>query len=223
MQKASTYFTTEERATIEKAVVDAEMKTSAEIMPVVATSSGRYDRPEDIFGLWLGVIAAGVVGVLFPAGESGDWGVTMAQWHAIAVLIALVAGFVLGAVIASYVGWLRRLFTPRAQMRDEVDARSRGVFFDSRVHHTKGATGLLVYVSLYEHMAVILGDQEVLNKLGQPALDELCKELTAGLHAGRKADAIAEVIRDAGAKLGAVLPRADDDVNELADTLVLID
>ena len=70
--------------------------------------------------------------------------------------------------------WLRK-------MRDEVAARARAVFFDGRVHHTAGATGLLVYVSLYERMAAVLADQSVLDRLGQDAVDELCGVLTAGL------------------------------------------
>ena len=86
----------------------------------------------------------------------------------------MVVGFVLGAALASHVGWLRLLFTPRRQMRDEVAARARAVFFDSRVHHTAGDTGLLIYVSLYERMAAVLADQSIMDKLGQAALDELC-------------------------------------------------
>ena len=32
-------------------------------------------------------------------------------------------GFVIGAVVGSKIGWLRRLFTPRSQMLDEVAAQ----------------------------------------------------------------------------------------------------
>ena len=225
MLQASTYFSDEQRKAIAQAVADAERKTSVEIVPVVATASGRYDRPEDIVGLWMGILGLVVawwVTPVVPPG-SGSWS-GMLEWQRLLVFIgATVAGFLIGAALASHIGWLRLLFTPRQQMQDEVMARARAVFFDSRVHHTTGSTGLLVYVSLYEHMAAVLADQQIVDKLGQPALDEWCAALTGKLRALHPADALCQTIQLAGEKLAPVLPRAADDVNELSDALVILD
>ena len=65
--KPANDFSDEQRRAVAQAVAEAEGKTSAEIVPVVATASGRYDRAEDIVGLWTGhhrtdrglVVAAG--------------------------------------------------------------------------------------------------------------------------------------------------------------------
>lgn len=225
MKPASRLFNDEQRQRINQAVAEAESKTSAEIVPVVATASGRYDRPEDIVGLWLGVV--GLIAAWWvlpaPAAESGSWGGLPAWARLACFAAAVVAGFVVGAVVAGRVGWLRRLFTPRAQMREEVEASARQGFFDSRVHRTAGATGLLAYVSLYERMAVIIADQAIVDGLGQPALDELCRQLTEGLRTAGPTEALCEAIRAAGDRLAGVLPRTEDDVNELPDGLVTID
>lgn len=225
MQRASQTFTDEDKQNINDAVVGAESKTSAEIVPVVATASGRYDRPEDIVGVWFALVALALAWWLLPqaAAEPGSWGGFPIVLRLIGMLVAAVVAFVLGAVVGSHVGWLRRLFTPRSQMRDEVAARARQAFFDGRVHHTAGATGLLVFVSLYERMATILADQAILDKLGQDALDELQEQLLSVLRAAGPTDAIVNTIRAAGDKLASVLPRADDDVNELPDALVILD
>ena len=225
MQQASQRFSDQQRRQIDQAVAEAEGKTSAEILPVAATSSGRYDRPEDIVGLWLAMIGLSATWLLLPTAhaESGSWGGTPGWARLLVVVAVAVAGFVLGAVIASRVGWLRRLFTPRQQMRDEVAARAYAVFFDVRVHHTAGATGLLIYVSLYERMAAVLADQSILDNLGQDALDELCDKLTVSLHEAHPAEAICRTVTAAGEKLAPVLPRADDDVNELPNALVTLD
>ena len=76
MQRASEFLNEEQRKQIEKAVVEAETLTSCEIVPVVATSSGRYDRAEDMVGLWLAVLAAAIVWWFFPRqpSEPGSWG-----------------------------------------------------------------------------------------------------------------------------------------------------
>jgi len=225
MKTASQHFSDEQRQHVNAAVADAEAHTAAEIVPVVATASGRYDRAEDIVGLWLGGIALTLVWALVPdaSAEAGDWSGVSSAWKLVAMLAALVIGFVAGAVIADKVHALRRLFTPKAQMRDEVSARARQVFFDSTVHHTTGATGLLIFISLYEHQAVILADQHITEKLGQDTLDALCKDLTASLHTAPIPEALLTTIKSAGEKLAPVLPRETHDENELPDSLVLID
>lgn len=225
MQRASDLFNEQQRKRVEQAVVEAEAQTSCEIVPVVASASGRYDRPEDMIGLWLAVIAAISIWLTLPrpTNESGDWAGMPLYVGVLAMVASVLVAFIVGAVAGSRIGWLRRLFTPRQQMLEEVSSRAREIFFDNRIHHTSGATGLLIYVSLFEHLAVVLGDQEILDKLGQPFLDRLCKQLTAGLHQRNPMEALCGVIAEAGEQLSGPLPRAAGDVNELQDALVLID
>ena len=225
MKLASQLFNDEQTGRINEAIVEAESHTSAEIVPVLATASGRYDRPEDMVGLWFALALAALVQLLVPdATESANsWGDTNSIWKLIILLGCMIAGFVAGAVLASRVGWLRRLCTPRRQMRDEVQAKARAVFFDTRIHRTAGGTGRLMYISLYERRAALIADETVTEKLGQTQLDELCNELTSALREGDISVAICQSMASAGQRLGDVLPRADDDVNELPDLLVTLD
>lgn len=225
MQSAFDFLTEEQQKQVEQAVVDAESKTSCEIVPVVATSSGRYDRPEDVVGLWLAIITALCFWYFFPKvqGPAGEWGGIPVFVELILAALAMVIAFILGAIAGSRIGWLRRLFTPKQQMQDEVAARAREIFFDKRVHHTEGGTGVLIYISLFEHIAVALADQAVIDKLGQSSIDQLCQKLTSGLQSGNPSETICEVIREIGDQASTPLPRAEDDQNELHDVLVLID
>ena len=176
-------------------------------------------------GLWLGLVAMIVVYLVFPdvRRERGSWGGIPGWTRLAAMVAAVVAGFVIGAVLASYVGWLRRLFTPRRQMTDEVAGRARQMFFDHRVHHTAGGTGLCVYVSLHERMALVVADQAVAEKLAQQGLDELSAQLVGDLRGGDVTDAICSAVRGAGERLGPLLPRTAADADELPDALVTID
>jgi putative membrane protein len=126
-------------------------------------------------------------------------------------------------VLAHLSGGLRRLFTPRSEQRAEVERAAREVFFDRRVHHTQGGSGLLVYVSLLEHMAVVLADEQVQEKLGQQRLDTLCNELVARLRKGAHTEALCHTIDQAGIALAEALPRLSTDRNELSDALVVLD
>ena len=225
MQRASQAFHPQDRERINQAVQLAERGTSAEIVPVVASASGRYDRPEDIVGLWLALAAMVVIWFVFPAAqhEHGSWEAAWPHWKLLVMLAATVLAFVVGAALATYVGPLRRLFTSRTQMADEVVARARGVFYSQGVHRTAGQTGVLIYVSLYERMAAVLADQLVLDKIGQTTLDELRDTLIVALRAGDVTSAFCQTIQAAGQRLAPVLPRQADDVNELPDALVLLD
>ena len=224
MASVANKLTDDDNKRINEAVAAAESKTSAEIVPVVAAVSGRYDRPEDIVGLWAAVLALAVTWCVLPEhARAGDWGAMPAWAHLVLLALSVVVGFIVGAVIGAYVNPLRHLFTPSQQMRDEVLLRSRQVFFDSRVHHTAGRTGILIYVSLFERMAAVLADDAVVDKLGQATLDELRDQLTASLKSQSLADSICRTITAAAPKLAEALPRAEGDINELPDALVILD
>lgn len=218
-------FTSSEREQINRAVRKAESSTSAEILPVVAGSSGRYDRPEDIVGLWTAMIAIVVMWFTFPAPqfEAGDWQQPSPYWQLAALLVGAVVGFLVGANVGMRVDWLRRLFTPRVQMQEEVAGRARAMFYDQRIHHTAGETGVLLYVSLFEHMVSIVADRDVLDRLGPRRIETLCQQFAARMHDEPLIDAMSHMIDTLGTTLAPLLPREADDLNELPDALVVVD
>ncbi len=225
MQQLKNLFPDHDREAVNKAVQDAEAGTSAEIVPVVAASSGRYDRAEDVVGLWFGLLAMAIAWAIYPMpiAEPGHWDATHPAWQLVALAAATVAGFFAGAFVGTKVDPLRRLFTPRSQMQADVYSRARTVFFDNRVHHTVGSSGVLLYVSLFEHMAAVIADETVLQKIGQDQIDLLCAEFTRRLHTSTPTQALCETIRSVGQTLSPLLPRAANDVNELADALLLLE
>ena len=223
MKRASNLFSQDDHKAITDAVMQAESKTSAEIMPVVATSSGRYDRAEDIVGLWLGLVVLCVVWLLFQDTTESEWS-GVSQVISLPIVVGIVfGGWLVGIFVANHVAWVRRLFVLPTELRQEVEHGARKAFFDSRVHHTAGATGVLIYVSLFEHVAVVLGDREVTEKLGQEKLTKFCKDLTSELAKGKYTEAFTKTIEEIGTALGEVLPRKDEDKNELEDALVVLD
>ncbi|MEX1042714.1 MAG: hypothetical protein WDZ51_18915 [Pirellulaceae bacterium] len=215
----------EDRQRIDQAVQQAEALAAVEIVPVIAGSSGRYDRSEDICGLWTGLVAMAVAWTLYPLPQvdSGEWGGVSPWWHLVVLIAAMVVGFLVGAILAARIALLRRLFTPSAEQAEEVDRRARAMFFDARVHHTTGASGILLYVSLLEHRAAIIADQTVLNVLGQEPLDALCEKFTTLLHSGTPTEALCDTIAQLGERLAKDLPRTESYVDQLPNALVVLE
>jgi putative membrane protein len=224
MRAANDCFDVAQREAIRNAVTILESGSACEVVPAVATASGRYDRPEDLIGLWM--VVALVLGcwrwLPHPVPGSGDWslpplllGVSMA--------IAMIAVFITGAWLASRVAWLRRLATPRWQMREEVARRASALFHDARVHQAARGAGILIYVSLFERTAVILAGQPVVAALGQVFIDRLRDRLVTALAAGSPADAILATLAEATAPLAAAMPRQTVAEGRLGNGLVIAD
>jgi len=223
LRRASAIFDETHRQTVNEAVRDAESRTSAEIVPAVATASGRYDRAEDMVGLIVGIGAMVVLWLLFQDVREPAWTGPAPTVPLGALVLVLVGGFALGAAAATRIDWLRRPLVPPAEIAVEVEQRAAQLFHDQRIHHTDGSGGVLVYLSLFERRAVILADRAAFEALGKPTLDGLCSELIAEARRGDLPLALAATIRRLGDLLAEKLPRADDDVNELPDAVVVID
>ncbi|MDH3583680.1 MAG: hypothetical protein OER86_05650, partial [Phycisphaerae bacterium] len=214
-----------DRQQINDAVSAAERQTSAQIMPVVATVSGRYDRAEDVVGLWVGILLAAVSWTLIPerSDELGAFGGVPAELKLLLIMALVGVGFVIGAWLAGRIVSVRRLFTPLSHMHEQVDTAARRVFFDQRMSHTERGTGLLMYISLYEQLAVVLADRGSADRLGPETLEHLCNRLTWELKNGDVTAALSAVIAETGATLSRHLPAEPGQVNELPDALITLD
>lgn len=225
MPSESNLVSVADRQAIAAAVSAAEQKTSAEICPAVASASGRYDRAEDMIGLWLSLLTLAILWFTWPpvAAAPDSWGGSSPVLHLLGYALAMIVAFIVGAMLASKFTVLRLLCTSRQEMTDEVRRRASGVFFDRRIHRTTGSTGILLFASLYERQALVLVDQQVLEAVGQATLDRWCREFTAALRTQSLAPAFSTTISQIGVELGSKLPRQAGDVNEIADALVVLE
>jgi len=226
MQRARNLLTPEEREKINQAVAEAEKQTAGEIIPVLATASGRYDRAEDLAGflIALGTLTASWLAFQRVVPLGGDWAdgfwlTLRLRW----VLLILIGGFILGTALASRVGWMRRLLVRQREMREEVERAAWETYSRMRVGRTAGGTGILLYVSLFERMVCVLGDEPIAQKLGQEAWDEVRDLILTAIREKRPADGFCRAIRRCGELLGQHFPLPPGDVNELPNELRILD
>lgn len=202
---AKPFLTDEAKRALTDAVRDVEAVTSAELVVAVRARSGSYLHADLTAGILAGLLVLAVL--LFSHWEFG------LLWF---VLDPLLAGLLFGW-ISSWTRGLRRALTGPADRRRQVETAARALFVEKRVHGTRGRTGMLLYISLLEREAVIVPD------LG---LEALCTSepwkgaaaaIEAAVHAKEDGVQVAHKIRSLAPLLSPVLPRAADDIDELAN------
>jgi putative membrane protein len=206
-------FSAEERAAVEAAVRDAELKTAAEIVPVVTSASGRHHRGQDIAGVWLAFLVLIALAIFSPEH----------QIDGLEAVLAFILALALGSLAAAKIPAFKRLFLGRADLDEAVADGAIRAFRTFGVGETTGRTGLLVYVSLFERSAVVLGDTALARALTAADYAAIRDVLVDGMRRGQIEQALVAAIRKAGEILAERLPRAADDQPEITDTLRLLD
>jgi putative membrane protein len=226
MKRASRFFSDADQASISEAIAAAEGRTSGEIVPVVATDSGRYDRAEDLFGAVVALVALIASWILFQGVRpvEGDWASGQTIVLGLLPLVLIVAvGFALGALLSTRLPVLKLAFLSGREMQDEVERSASEAFYRFRVRRTAGGTGVLIYISLFERMVRVMGDEAIAEKLDQGAWDEVRDLVIDGLRNGRPTEGLQQAIALCGDRLAEHFPIQPDDVNELTNELRIID
>ena len=226
-------FSQDDRAAIGAAIQQAEEKSGCEIIPVMAVASGRYDRGEDIFGVVVAMACVALAWLLVPslmpnaaptgASAAAAWQYGEAAPFGLAVLLALIGGgFLLGALMATRISLLKVPFVPRVEMREEVTRAAQACFYARGLRKAPGAAGVLIYVSYFEHMVEVIGDDQVAEKLGADDWQAICDALLTGLRQRQPAAGFVAALEKTGALLDGAFTRPDDG-QRFADELVLLD
>lgn len=220
------FFSTEACERISDAVREAESKTAGEIVPVLATTSDNYDRGLFLAAIMTTILATlGVLSISFVLWETlpeswefpPPWAAPV--WLFLPVqLIALVAGYRL----ADHRVGFHRAFIPHALMQLRVKRAAHQAFHQFKVSHTEEATGILIYVSLFERAVVILADRAINEKHDETTWNEVRDLLISGVKGHNAEEGFVNAIQKCGELLGKDFPRQPDDKNELPNTLQLI-
>ena len=220
-----TFFNADEKERIRKAISEAEAHTSAEIVPVLTDSSGRYDRAEDLAGCTLAVLTLTVLWSSFQGvSADGAWQDRSAPELILGlgpIILTLVVGFALGVFLASRSWGLRRLFCRVPEMEACLKERAMQAFQMHRVGNTREATGVLIFISTFERMVYVMGDSESSKHLRNDDFVEVKDAIIRGFKEEKYGEGLAQGIQLCGQKLAPHFPRKEDDQDELSNDLIL--
>lgn len=199
---------------IRAAVAEAEQKTSGEIVPYFVEESDAYPN-----AVWKGTALGAIAGPLLAEGiyQLGNfWGGLVPLWIALPAAAGGALGFLLTAYVPAVKRWMAGddLLDLRTRQRAEI------AFLEQEVFRTRDRTGILLFLSLFEHRVVVIGDSGINQKVEQSQWDGIVRTVVAGIRDGRPGEALSSAIRQCGELLQrhgvAVQP---DDHNELPDEL----
>lgn len=206
---------------IRVAVGAAEKRTAGEIVPFVVRQSGDYD-----VSTWRAASVGALLAAAAALGASwlyDGWGLTW-LYSAWTVEAATVLGGVLGALVGEYVPAARRMLAGPGLLAETVHRRAAQAFLDEEVFTTRDRTGILLFVSLFEHRIEVVGDMGINDKVETAEWVAVVDLVRAGIVRGDLAGGLVAAVDLCGDLLhrrGVGIRH--DDTDELPDTVRLRD
>ncbi len=197
---------------IETAIAEAESHTSGEIVPILVRRSSTVGHVS-LVGftlLLLGMFLIDLPAILADLGGP--------YWIWLGACWLLAGGLALGLQRLDIV---QRLLTPRLDQMQQVNLRAQIEFYELGISQTRDRTGILLFVSLMEHRAVVLADHSIAEKLDAEVWQELVDLMIRGVKRGDLAAGMTEAVQRCGELLSAHFPIAENDINELRDHLIV--
>ncbi len=205
-------FTDVELERIGEAARAAEQRTSGEVVAYLVNRVDEYDE-----AVWKGA-ALGALGAAAAGGFGhwlgGFWGGSVLLWMTLPAFAGAAAGFLL----ATYVPAVERRLIDAESLERRVRLRAESAFLDEEVFDTRDRTGILIFLALFEHRAVILADSGIHQKVDESEWQALVTSLVDGIRAERTVDALVDTIGRCGDLLEERgVARRPDDIDELAN------
>jgi putative membrane protein len=197
---------------IVQAVRNAELKTSAEIVPMIVKQSAGFGHvPVMVFSFLMLVFL--ILQILDPVDSRSDY----YYFKHIVDGILLIAG----TVFFTRLDFVKKVLTTQGDLDTQVAMRAEIEYFEAGLTGTRDSIGILLFVSLIERRAVVLADQGIVAKLPSETWDQVCKILVEGSKRKNMEQAFVDAINTCANLLAPHFPRKDNDQNELKDQLII--
>lgn len=215
----------EDHAKVSAAIAAAEERSDGEIIAITADQSDAY---HDV-ALHYAVLVLFLVLAFFAAmpQQLVGWHDRLQGWSTDPghrELLTLLLFFALLKFLAALflMKWppLRMLFTPGSTKTRRVRRRAVMLFKTGGERRTIGRTGILIYLSMAEHRAEIIGDEAITAVTTPETWGEAMTALLTHVKAGRPGDGIVAAVELIGDVLAEHFPKTSTDTNEIPDKLI---
>ena len=188
-------FSESDHKRIEEAVRRSELRTSGEIVPFLVGASDSYPvvrwRAGMLF-LIVAIITCYGAKLLYPG-----WGIGWLYSATGLTIVGLVAA-ILGVISVEFLAPLRRLLVGRYLMSRMVYLGAMQAFVEEEVFKTRDRTGILIFMSMFEHRVQVVGDEGINKVVEQEEWDVVVGKIISGFRDGNVTDGIIAGIEACG-------------------------
>ena len=221
-----TELTAEDHDNVSAAIAAAEAKTNGEIVAVATPISDPY---HDVGLHWALVPLFAVLAWAAWRPTALEWwyDFLFGGWQAEPTLSQLLTLLMVFAALKFTVTllilkWmpLRLALTPGSTKTRRVRRRAVMLFKTGGERRTIGRTGILIYLSMAERRAEIIGDEAITRVTTPETWGEAMAALITEVKAGRPGDGIVAAVERIGDVLAEHFPKSSTDTNEIPDKLI---
>jgi putative membrane protein len=198
----------EDHEQIANAIRAAETKTSGEIVCVLARSSSHNTA--------MPIFIAAVVALVMP------WVLMVLTEVTVQRLLSLQAIVFLVLLLVLSLPPIRVALLPRKARRAIAHQAAMEQFVSRGIARNKNHAGILIFVSLAEHYARIIADNEIASRVPQSEWQAAVDALTRHMRDDRIADGFVSAIDACGKVLMQHFPRNGKGGDKLADRLYIV-
>ena len=197
---------------ITNAVVQAELKTTGEIVPMIVSRSSAVGHLPLQCGL---LILTTLLLLIF--GFEPTW-FFFWKWKSLIVLILLSFG---AGYLLSRFNFIQRWMIPDKDEEAQVWQRAQSEWAANKIQKTANRTGILLFVSVMERKAIVLADEGIAKHYPAETWKEVVELLTSHLRQGDWAMGFEKAIEKCGEILSKHLPAGPKNPNEITDHLII--
>jgi len=215
-----------EHSIVTEAVTRAEAGTNGEIVTIVSQQSDRYYDVALHYAV-AAMLLVVALAALDPVGLEARLAWFSNGWTSegsardLIVAILITQAIIFLAVRYAF-AWapLRRALTPKATRARRVRRQALTYFKVGAERRTNDRVGVLLYLSLDEHIAEIIADEAIHGKVPPERWGDAMAALVAKVRIGKPGEGMADAVAAIGAIVAEHFPKTDCDVNELPDRLI---
>lgn len=203
---------------IKRAVKAAENQISGEIVPVIVEHSGRY-LIANYKGSLIGSSLAFIIMIVLDRYLIPDATNTL-YYDPVFIFLVVILGGVLGSVIPNYFERIKRLLVSQAYMDHTTRQRAENAFLEEEVFNTAQRTGIMIFISFFEHEVIVMADRGINKVVDQKEWDKIVADIVTQIRSGNIISGLEAGIKRCGeVLLEKGFHKSANDENELHDDL----
>ncbi|HMP99285.1 MAG TPA: hypothetical protein PKC24_05840 [Cyclobacteriaceae bacterium] len=207
-------FSVQDLEKVKAAVKAAEQKISGEIIPVFVERSDPYKITQYKSGALLAAFVFLLI-IFFDR-----YVPALAVYDPMYIFVIVLISGLLGAFIPEISDVYKRALLHASTMEHASFQKAETMFLEEEVFYTRQRTGIMIFISFFEHEVIVMADRGISKVVEQKVWDKVVTNLVKAIKKDNAVDGTINAIQECTEiLLKHGFQRTTDDINELSDNL----